>query len=261
MESHEKEHGQHARSAQPAQICCPVVELRQYTLYPHTRDVLIDLFDSEFVEGQEAVGMWVIGQFRDLDDPNRFVWLRGFRDMPTRAEALHAFYSGPMWKARREVANATMIDSSNVLLLRPARAASGFSLESEDHSPFGANEDSGGLVVATIYYFDAPVGADFLEFFERSLEPAVMATGAPVLAYFVTEGSANNFPTLPVREGENVFVWFSNFSTQGAYDHHVATRAQSQPWSGEISEALMRRLKAPPEILKLVPTARSRLRG
>jgi len=91
MESHEKGHEKQVWSAQPAQICCPVVELRQYTLYPHTRDVLIDLFDSEFVEGQEAVGMWVIGQFRDLDDPNRFVWLRGFRDMPIRAEALHAF--------------------------------------------------------------------------------------------------------------------------------------------------------------------------
>jgi hypothetical protein len=32
-----------------------------------------------FVETQEATGMRVIGQFRDLGDPNRFVWLRGQR--------------------------------------------------------------------------------------------------------------------------------------------------------------------------------------
>ena len=42
-----------------------LVELRQYTLHPQQRDVLIDLFDSEFVETQEAHGMRVLGQFRD----------------------------------------------------------------------------------------------------------------------------------------------------------------------------------------------------
>lgn len=34
----------------------PIVELRQYTLRPGQRDALIDLFDLEFVETQEAVG-------------------------------------------------------------------------------------------------------------------------------------------------------------------------------------------------------------
>ena len=76
-----------------------VVELRQYTLHPGRRDDLIELFDREFVETQEACGMVVIGQFRDLDDPDRFVWLRGFADMESRREALTAFYGGPVWKA------------------------------------------------------------------------------------------------------------------------------------------------------------------
>ncbi len=57
--------------------------------------------------------MKVIGQFRDLDDPNRFVWLRGFRDMASRAKGLQDFYGGPVWKAHREVANSAMIDSDN----------------------------------------------------------------------------------------------------------------------------------------------------
>lgn len=51
---------------------CPVVELRQYTLHPGRRDALIDLFDREFVEPQEAVGMTVLGQFRNLDWFGRF---------------------------------------------------------------------------------------------------------------------------------------------------------------------------------------------
>ena len=111
----------------PLVLCCPIVELRQYMLHPGKRAVLIDLFDRKFVESQEALGMKVIGQFRDLDNPNRFVWLRGFRDMPSRVQALEDFYGGPVWKAHREAANATMIDSDNVLLLHPATPTSGFS--------------------------------------------------------------------------------------------------------------------------------------
>ena len=91
--------------------CCPVVELRQYTLVPGARETLIELFEREFIETQEAAGMTVIGQFRDLNNPDRFVWLRGFSDMDARATQLQAFYSGPVWKAHRDAANATMIDS------------------------------------------------------------------------------------------------------------------------------------------------------
>src|SRR3981081_3533051 len=115
-----------SRSA--AATCCPIVELRQYALRPGKRHELIDLFDREFVETQEALGMKIIGQFRDLDQRNGFVWLRGFSDMVSRAQALQDFYGGPVWKAHRESANATMIDSDNVLLLRPALAATGLYL-------------------------------------------------------------------------------------------------------------------------------------
>jgi len=105
-----------------------VLELRQYTLHPGQRDVVIDLFDREFPEAQDAVGMPVLGQFRDLDDPDRLVWLRGFSTMQTRHEALSAFDGGPVWQTHRELANATMIDSDNVLLLRPACAGAHFPL-------------------------------------------------------------------------------------------------------------------------------------
>ncbi len=246
-------------AARPEQTCCPIVELRQYTLYPGKRDVLIELFDREFVESQEAVGMKVIGQFRDLDDPNRFVWLRGFRDMPTRAQALSAFYDGPVWKAHREAANATMLDSDNVLLLRPARPSSGFPLENDDRPPPGTNTAPPGLVVVTICYFDAPAETDFCDWFERAFQPVLIETGAPILAYFVTEDSPNNFTRLPVREGEHVFIWFSRFPDQLAYEQHVATLAQSRPWCDELEPVLAQRLKRSPEVLKLAPTARSQL--
>jgi len=255
------ERSEQSPSSQPRQTCCPIVELRQYTLHPGKRDILIELFDREFVESQEAVGMRVIGQFRDLNDPNRFVWLRGFRDMPSRAQSLKEFYGGPVWKAHREPANATMVDSDNVLLLRPALPLSGFSVNSDHRPQPRANEVSQGLLIATIYYFNAPVGTDFVDFFEHTLKPVVTDTGPSILAYFVTEQSANTFPALPVREAEHVFVWFMRFEDQAAYERHAAALSQSQRWRGEVSDELARRLKGAPEVLKLSPTARSRWRG
>ena len=245
--------------ARPEQTCCPIVEFRQYTLHRGKRDVLIDLFDREFIEPQEALGMKIIGQFRDVDNRNRFVWLRGFRDMASRAQALQDFYGGPVWKTHREAANATMVDSDNVLLLRPASPASGFSLENKNRSRTGSNEVLKELIVATIYYFGAPLSAGFVEFFEQTLQPAATDTGASILAYFVTEDSENTFPALPVREGENVFVWLARFKDQTAYELHVAALARSSRWRDEISEELARRLKQAPEVLKLSPTARSLL--
>ena len=75
-----------------ARTCCPVVELRQYTLVPNGRETLIALFEREFIETQEATGMIVIGQFRDVNNADRFVWLRGFNDMDARAVQLEEFY-------------------------------------------------------------------------------------------------------------------------------------------------------------------------
>lgn len=73
-------------------VRCPIVELRQYALHPGRREALITLFDREFIESQEELGIEVLGQFRDLDNPDRFVWLRGFETMPGRAEVLTGFY-------------------------------------------------------------------------------------------------------------------------------------------------------------------------
>src|SRR6185436_19129428 len=169
------------------ELCCPIVELRQYTLHPGQRDVLIDLFDREFIEPQEALGIRVIGQFRDLDRPNYFVWLRGFSDMESRLQALTAFYSGPVWKTHREAANATMIDSDDVLLLHPARPGSGFPDETRDRLPVDSSEAVEGLLVATIYYLNAPAGPELIEFFEQTVVPVAAESGVRVLASFVTE--------------------------------------------------------------------------
>jgi hypothetical protein len=93
------------------------------------------------------------------------------------------------------------------------------------------------------------------------MKPAFTGAGASVLAYCVTEHTKNNFPRLPVRDGENVFVWFSSFRDVTAYADYLVKLSKSQRLLGEVSQKLAKWLKRNPEVLKLSPTERSRLRG
>jgi hypothetical protein len=243
------------------QFCCPIVEYRQYTLHPGKRDALIGLFDRELIEGQEALGMKVIGQFRDADNPDLFVWLRGFTDMNARTQALEAFYGGPVWMAHREAANATMLDYSNVLLLHPSGPESGFSLGGIRREPPGRLIPAKGLVVVTTCHFRREVNPEFAGFFHTTLAPVLTDSGASVLASFVTETSVNSFPTLPVREGERVFVWFSLFRDLADYDRHVAVFVRSALYRDGVWDSWKSRFRKPMDIQKLLPTPRSLLRG
>jgi hypothetical protein len=161
------------------------------------------LFEQELVEPQEAVGMSLLGWFRDVDDPDAFVWLRGFADLPSRAEALTAFYRGPVWAAHRDAANATMIDSDDVLLLRPAPGVSGLR---RDDVP------ADGRLLVTTYPLREPADRGFLEAFATTVEPALTAHGGRSVGVYVTEPTPNNWPALPVREGEEVLLALRAFA-------------------------------------------------
>jgi hypothetical protein len=181
---------------------CRVVELRQYTLKPGQRDTMVELFDTHLVESQEELGMQVLGQFYDLDRPDRFVWLRGYRTMAERLAGLTAFYRhSAAWKTYGPATNATMIDTADVYLLRPTRPISGLL----PRPPIGATERPDTTFVCA--FGDAP---------------------GEVVAAFETEPAENDFPGLPVHEGVNVRVELAR---------------------GDF-----------PGLLRLAPTARSRIR-
>ncbi|MEV0384181.1 NIPSNAP family protein [Nonomuraea sp. NPDC050643] len=214
-------------------------ELRRYTLHPGHRDTLISLFEREFVESQEATGMRVTGTFRDPDAPDTFSWLRAFPDMPSRRAALAAFYDGPVWRAHRDAANATMIDSDDVLLLRSA----GPEFPSWERPPVGATDLPPSLYVATIHH----VEAGFAETFSLKAAPVLAEAGVTPIACLETEPAENDFPRLPVRTGEKVFVWFARFDTPE--EEREVDLPMLEPFS-----------TAAPERLRLRPTARSSLR-
>ncbi|MDD9370617.1 MAG: NIPSNAP family protein [Acidimicrobiales bacterium] len=230
---------------------CDVLELRQYSLHPGRRDELIELFDREFVESQEAHGMDVIGQFRDVERPDRFVWLRGYDDMATRGDALAGFYTGAVWAAHGAAANSTMVDFDDVLLLRPT--ASGAFAEIPKRAPVGAVGDGPGLVTATIHPLETGTSSDADACFTEWAASAREGVDARVVASFVTDPRENNFPTLPVREGDTVLVWFTTQPSGVAADLDRVAR--------QVGDALGRLQAGEPETLRLVPTARSRLNG
>jgi hypothetical protein len=225
---------------------CAIVELRQYTLHPGRRDELIDLFEREFLEPQDAAGMTLIGQFRMLGNDDRFVWLRGFADMESRPAALAAFYDGSVWAAHRDAANATMVDSDNVLLLQRARTDSGFAVSQGQPFPSDAEEPPGRVYVAGVSQFGEPANDEEIARLEAAVARTVGDCGGRVLSWHVTEQSANNYPRLPVREDVNAVVWVAVFPD--------VTRAEECRTSPALR--ILDRL----ETLTLIPTSRSRLR-
>ncbi|WP_224544674.1 NIPSNAP family protein [Mesorhizobium sp. CA16] len=249
----------------PSRLVSPVVELRQYTLKPGQRETLIALFERELVETQEVTGMTVIGQFRDLDRPDMFVWLRGFENMETRKDALSAFYGGPVWAAHRDVANATMIDSDDVLLLKPAWRGAGFDLSgllrptATEAETMSNGSRLAGFVEISIHHLRPGAEAGFAERFQAEAVPLLAANGARLRGAFVSERSENTFPRLPVRAGENVFIAITGFDDGDAHAGHQAALAASPEWQ-VVRETLQAVSTKPTETLRLTPTARSLLR-
>ena len=236
-----------------AEVDCQVVELRQYTLHPSQRETLIELFDREFVETQEAVGTAVMGQFRDLDAPDRFVWLRGFADMDNRAKGLGAFYGGAVWQKHRDAANVTMIDSDNVLLLRPAWPGAGVAMRGRNRATGMVRMARPGLLDASIFYLREPAPPDLLRFCREVMTPCLQRGGADVLGWYITESTPNNFPRLPVREGENVLVGLALFGDAESFDAFVRDGA----WARDVQPELSKWLRRQTESHRLVATARS----
>ena len=251
---------EHAMTIAPSSVALswPLVELRRYTLHPGRRDELVDLFEREFLESQEAVGMQVLLHAREPAAPDRFVWFRGFRDLPSRASALAAFYDGPVWRAHREAANATMIDSDDVHLLREAWPGAGFA-SPPARPPLGA-APARAIVDVSVHRFAAPVDAALLAFFADEVVPLARECGARILASYVTDPGPNEFPRLPVREGEHVFVQAAAFDDDDAHARARVAFERSPRWR-EVMVELARHTNAPTERHRLAPAARSLVRG
>jgi hypothetical protein len=90
--------------------------------------------------------------------------------------------------------------------------------------------------------------------------PRIAKAGARVLATFVTDEGPNNF-RLPVRENVSVLVTVLGFADIAGHAAYRTALARGPDWRAEAPDALLAQFARKPEVLRLTPTAGSRLRG
>ena len=93
-----------------------IVEVRSYRIMAGRREEFIRLFETRAVPAQRALGMRIIGPFLDLENPHKFVFLRGFPSLEERDRMKEAFYEGPLWKDELEQVAMPLIESYDVTL-------------------------------------------------------------------------------------------------------------------------------------------------
>jgi hypothetical protein len=98
-----------------------IVEVRSYRIKPGRRDPFIQFFESRVVPALRSHGMTILGPLLDLENPNKFVWLRSFPSLDERERMREAFYEGVLWKTELESIAMPMLDSYDVTLRETSR--------------------------------------------------------------------------------------------------------------------------------------------
>jgi len=93
-----------------------IVEVRSYRIKPGQRAEFIKFFETLAVPALRAHGMKVLGPLLDLENPNKFVWLRSFPSLAERDQLKNAFYEGELWKNELESIAMPMLESYDVIL-------------------------------------------------------------------------------------------------------------------------------------------------
>ena len=158
-----------------------------------------------------------------------------------------------VWQTHRSQANATIIDSDNVLLLRPASPGQGFSIPPR-------RTGAGAIIGVTIHYLGNADATQFATFFHNTILPQLVAAGVQPIARLVTEESANNFPRLPIREHDRTFVWLARWRSLENHDAFLSRFRALSGWRDSAQEAILPALMRKPERLRLAPTQHSVLR-
>jgi NIPSNAP len=93
-----------------------IVEVRSYRIKPGHRDEFIRFFETRAIPALRSHGMKVLGPLLDLENPNKFVWLRMFPSLDERDRMKTDFYEGDLWKNELESIAMPMLESYDVIL-------------------------------------------------------------------------------------------------------------------------------------------------
>lgn len=104
-----------------------IVEVRTYHLKEGCRAEFVSIFQSRSVPMHAEIGMKIVGPLLDIENPDVFVFLRGFPSLEERDRMKSLFYDGDIWKNELEAILMPMIESYSVVL---TEAAPGFTADS-----------------------------------------------------------------------------------------------------------------------------------
>ncbi|MEW6735386.1 MAG: NIPSNAP family protein [Acidobacteriota bacterium] len=93
-----------------------IVEVRSYRIKPGRRAEFIQFFQTRAIPALRAHGMKIVGPLLDLENPNKFVWLRSFPSLEERDQMKNAFYEAELWKNQLEAIAMPMLESYDVIL-------------------------------------------------------------------------------------------------------------------------------------------------
>ena len=93
-----------------------IIEVRTYRIKPGHRAEFIRLFETRSVPAMREHGMHVIGPLLDVENPQRFVFLRSFPTLEDREPMKDAFYGSDLWTQELEAILMPLIDSYDVTL-------------------------------------------------------------------------------------------------------------------------------------------------
>lgn len=93
-----------------------IVEVRSYRIKPGHREEFIKFFETRSIPALQAHGMKVVGPFLDLENPNKFAWLRCFPSLEERDRMKKDFYEGEVWKNELEAIAMPLLESYDVIL-------------------------------------------------------------------------------------------------------------------------------------------------
>ena len=231
-----------------------VIEFRRYIIKEREREHFAEYFESYFPEAFQQMGAILFGQFFERKNPVGFTWMRGFKNTDARATINAGFYYGPLWKEHRSTMNSLMVDSDNVLLLRPLSSERGV-LVLPAVDPIKEPKGAQGVVVAQIFAVEPNSVDDFAQRAEGTFA-SYRAAGAHEAGVLVTLDVPNNFPQLPVRTDGPYLVWLGIVKDNKTLETQFASLAERSTQSLSATGLL----RSAPELVILDPTKRSRLR-
>lgn len=98
-----------------------LTEIRTYRIKAGRREEFLEHFDAKVAPLQRALGIVIVGPFRDMQNSDTIVWLRTFPSLDDRERMLKAFREAGEWTSGlRDTMLGMIEEQSEALVLLPA---------------------------------------------------------------------------------------------------------------------------------------------